>query len=390
MPTNSTSHSHESSSPAARPRNRGPLGGGTLAEDQAAEVVRQIGAIARAGLPLSTGLRALAEELRAGPLRGQIPRLGFGRRNNRLLRRLLHELADDIEAGVPLDEALASQGNRFPAHLRGLILAGSRSGRLSDMLAEFLAHYQAGDAIRRRVWLGLFYPAILLLTCVGTFALLASMLSDGVFSIFESFGVDLPMLSRAMVQVAGAFAGMGIWVVLGPLVVGLMVWLLERALFRPAERRRQLLAIPLIGPLWRWSALAEFCHALAALTEAELPLVEALPLSGRAARDPALEEACDAAARDLADGRSLADALDHQRAFPEGLARFLRWAEGQRSLPEALELAAGIFEARARSHGTFTATFLGLLTVVIVLWWMALIYVAIIWPLLQLLVRFAF
>ncbi len=360
---------------------------GTLDEGQATEVVRQIGSLARAGLPLPTGLRALAEEMGNGTSDRLWQRLWpFGAKDRRL-RRLLDELAEDLEAGVPLDEALAARGDRFPPHLQGLILAGARSGRLAELLAEFLSHYRVGDEIRRRVWLSLFYPGMLLLTCLGTFAVLSSILSDQLVDLLNNFAVSLPRLTEAVVRLASAFAGMGVWVVVGPLVVGSLFFLLELMLFRPAERRKQLLAIPLIGPLWRWTALAEFCHALAALTEAELPLVEALLLAGRAARDPALEQSCAGVAADLADGHSLAESLDRHRAFPEGLARFLRWAEDQRSLPEALTLAAGIFEARARAQASFTATFLGLLTIVLVLWWIALIYVALVWPMFDLLLK---
>lgn len=388
--TDPPSHPAGPTDRARRPTSRaGGPGVGPIGEGSAAEVARQIGALARAGLPLASGLRALAAEIRVGPARRLWHRLRPGGRDPARLCDLLHLVADDIEAGVPLDEALASQGDRFPAHLRGLILAGSRSGRLAEMLGEFLTHYRAGDEIRRRVWLGLFYPAALLSACLGTFALLASMLSNDMVEIIEDFGVDMPLLTLAFVDVARAFAGLGIWVVAGPLLLVLVLLGLEMMLFRPAERRRQLLAVPLIGPLWRWTAMAEFCHALSALTAAELPLAEALTLAGRAARDASLESTCEAVAADLGDGLPLSEALARHGAFPEGLARFLRWAEGQRSLPESLELAAEVFEARAKAQGEFVATFLGLLAAVIVIWWLVLIFGALVWPMVDLIARLA-
>jgi general secretion pathway protein F len=344
-----------------------------LGEDVAALVVRHVGGLAAAGLPLPTGLRALRAEVGDGPL-----------------GRTLEALAEDLEAGRTVEEALADRGDALPPHLAALIVAGSRSGRLADRLVEFLAYYRVGDAIRRTMWLALFYPALLIVLALGSFTMLASLLQGGMFETIGSFynPSTLPWLTQALMDLARPFALAGIWVLLAPLLLGLATWGLVRVLFRPSERRRVWLAVPLIGPVYRLTALAEFCQALAVLIEAELPLADALPMAARSSRDASLERPCAEAAGDLADGQSLADALAARRVFPEGLPRFLRWAEGGSSLPESLRLAAGIFEARARSQAEFAAAFLAALAVASVLWWVAVVMVALVWPMIVLITVF--
>ncbi len=107
---NKMSESHVSTNNDEQPTSAGGLAGEgrPLTGREAAEVARQMGEMAASGLPLSGGLRAMAEELR--------PRDP--------LRRRLNVMADDLDAGVPLVEVLGSQGNAFPAHFSGV--GGSR------------------------------------------------------------------------------------------------------------------------------------------------------------------------------------------------------------------------------------------------------------------------
>ena len=106
--------------------------GGRLSGAETAELSRQIAGLASAGLPLAHGLVALGEELPRGRL-----------------RRSMNELAGTLESGVTLDEALEEQRDRIPPHLRGLVIAGLRSGRLGDILSrfsEYVAHRHRAQA----------------------------------------------------------------------------------------------------------------------------------------------------------------------------------------------------------------------------------------------------
>ena len=91
-----------------------------LSSQDAAQLSEQIAGLTRAGLPLAPGLRALAEEMPAGRL-----------------RRMLGAVSRSLTQGASLDEAIAAQGGALPAHLRGLVLAGERTGRTGEVLGRF-------------------------------------------------------------------------------------------------------------------------------------------------------------------------------------------------------------------------------------------------------------
>ncbi|HEU5116849.1 MAG TPA: type II secretion system F family protein, partial [Isosphaeraceae bacterium] len=330
---------------------------------EAAEVARQMGEMAASGLPLGGGLRAVALELRPGdPLQSR-----------------LKVMADDLDAGMPLNEVMASQDSAFPGHFQGVVEAGVRTGRLPELLGEFAAHDRFGQEMHRRIWLGLFYPLVLLGLCVLLMAAF-SIAGRELLATLRDFGVTLPGVTMALLEVAESLGAAGWWVVFGPLLALGLLALLARGLFSAHERRRLVRALPLFGPLSRWISLAEFCRVLSFLVEADVPLPEALPMAGRSTRDDVLVRGCESAALDLSNGRSLGEALVARRVLPEGFGRFLSWAEGYRSLPESLLLASEMFEARASSQADFLVGFLTSIILALVLWGIALAVMFMLWP----------
>ena len=281
-------------------------GNGRPSEEEAIEFTRQVAALAKAGLPLPSGLRALGQELSSGPLRG-----------------MLNSVANRVESGESIDEALTAEGPRFPAPLRGLIAAGVRSGRLAEALGRFLDLHDRGDSLRRQLKFSMIYPVILLTASFTMFIFVAVITAQGFSTIFADFGVDLPWLTMILVSVSQAVVDTGWWLVVGPIVGLVVTWVTMRLTLGTAERQRMIQRVPLVGPLSRDTALAQFCPVLALLLESDVPLDEALVLAGDASRDYGMADTARAMARDVSDGKSLGDSVQNRPPFPKGFGAFL-------------------------------------------------------------------
>jgi general secretion pathway protein F len=314
-----------------------------------ARLSQQIASLTSAGLPLGAGLTALSEEL---------PRGAF--------RRSMTELAQTLEAGLPLDQAIESQGGRIPPHLRGLVIAGIKSGKLGDFLSRFSGYVGIGTEVRRRLWLNLAYPLVTVGAALALFVFVSAVLISQFESIFTNFSVPIPALTRAILALSRVVNT--VWAPVATLLaVGVCIWLATRVFLKPPLRRSLAARLPIVGAVWRTTSLAEFCHLLALLLESHLPLPEALRLTGEGVQDADIDDACRAMAHQVESGASLTQAMSDERLFPPGLPSLLRWAETDKSLPEVLHMAGAMFEARARSQSTFTGTAVSVLCVLLVL-----------------------
>lgn len=300
----------------------------------------QIGQLTQAGLPLAAGLRALAEELRPGAMRD-----------------VLADLARRTEAGMPLDEAIQSQGDRLPAHLRGLVVAGIRSGKLGQLLGEFVHYQNVGLEIRRKVTASLLYPTVLLIFFLAIFGFCFVAIVPKFKRIYLDFGINLPALTMMLIDASDWASAYGPWLLVAIPIASVVAWVVVRIASGAAGAWRLLMRLPFIGPLVRLVALAQFSRLLALLLEGELPLPVALRLAGGAIRDPDLAERCQGLVHDAEAGRPLAEdaAL---RGLPASLSQAIAWGEHRDCLADALHAAAEQFESQARVHGTLVTAVL--------------------------------
>ena len=303
--------------------------------------------LAESRLPLDAGLKAASLELGRGPL-----------------ARALSAISNQLHRGLPLDEALASQGPRFPSHLRGLVLAGLHSGRLGAVLEEFVSLERRAALVRRQVGLALAYPLLLISLLLAVFAFFGVAVVPGIAQIFDDFDMDLPTSSVILISMSDS----GTYVLAGCLLSSAAVWLFVWLSTDVPELRSMLKSVPLLGSIARWAALARFCRLLALLIENRLTMPECLRLAGVGARDAELLGACRRAADNTAGGQSLRASLGAVAAFTKSQGPNAEWGEQATALPEALRTAAEMFEGRVETQLTLLRMLAPPLTFLLVLW----------------------
>jgi type II secretory pathway component PulF len=334
-----------------------------LSTDEVHELAGRMAQLTRAGLPLGPGLRALAEEL-----------------SGQRLPRLLHDLADRLDAGDDIAQAFESHGRSLPMHLRGLILAGVRSGRLAEVLDEFVVLQGRQSELRRRVWLSLAYPFVLL----GLMAVLAGFV-NGVLTpqfakLFSDFNFRLPILTVFLLHESRPILWFFVGLVALSVAVPLLIWLI------PGVRwiRPVLHHVPMVGPLLRWSHLARFARLMGLLLEQQVALPDALRVTADGLRDAYLAQGCRCVADDVEKGRALAESMASRRRFSVSLIPVIEWGWRMSALPDAFRAGAEMFESRVRCQAILLEAMALPIMFVVVIVFVGLLIAALLLPLLSL------
>lgn len=300
--------------------------GGARAEDGAA-LSGQLAALASAQLPLGPGLRAMAAELRG-----------------RSLRKALVHLANRLDAGMSPAEALDATAS-LPAHLRGAMEAGLKTGRLGEVLTEYAAMERRRLELAACVRSSLRYPAILFFASASVVLLFLIFIVPGFARVFADFDLDTPPATRVVVWAAqhafAGFLGLATLVLLGLVAVQL------------GARRRGFAGfwnrLPLLGRLWRCQDLSEFSRWMAMLVGQEVPLPEALRLTAAGLHAGYLGAAARRAAERLERGAPLMDSLRSERVFSPTLMMLVGPAAAG-ALADGFRSAADLFAHRAEAQ----------------------------------------
>ncbi len=307
-----------------------------MSRRESLELLGHVGEAMQAGLPLVPGLAALAKELPDGKV-----------------RRGLKVMVSQLEAGRSLEAVL--ENRHVPFDLRSLVRVGVRSGHTGEVLSQYVRHTQHMHDIRRRMALAWGYPLVLILSSAAILFFFLWFLVPRFTEIFEDFGTELPSMTNSLIWTSKMLHEHWDLILISLGVLILLVRLLWRHVFSPAERRRFLWCLPLVGNMIRAAAMARFSRLLGLLIENDVPLPEALRLAGEGSADAQLGEA----ALDLADvvesGRPLSGRESACRRFPSIFVQLLSQVENQKpktaarhTVAEACFSSARMFESQAR------------------------------------------
>jgi general secretion pathway protein F len=315
---------------------RAVFGQGRLSPEETAELTAKMADLVQAGLPLPSGLRAMADEMPRGLWRGS------------RLAATLRQLAGELDAGASLEEALTAQQSLFPSHFYALILTGVRSGRIGESLEELAGIQRQTMELRRRVWLAIAYPVLLIAVCVVLLIAFATAIVPAFAQIFSDFGAELPAITQLVLEL-GKPGLSGYLVGLAAVVFGLGLLFNFR---RRAPVQWVLYRIPLFGDLWRWNSLVEFARLMALLLDQQIALPDALRLTAGGIASVELKDACRRAAERVEAGQSPAESFGGEWAVTPSLRPLLAWGQRLPALAQAFHAAAEMFEARTQLYAT--------------------------------------
>lgn len=293
----------------------------------------QLAAITEAGIPLERGLRQLAQEAAS-----------------RSMRRVILAVADRLEAGEEIEAAFGAVRGPFPPLYRQILRAGVQTGRLSEMLASLNRHLASVHQTRRILFEAMCYPLVVLALAMTIMTGLFVFVIPTFVGIYDDFGVDLPVVTRWVMQLARHpwWPVIGIGLVVG--VAALGVFVLGRW---PAGRRVREgihFRIPLFGRLHRSSLLTRLADSLAILIASGADLPTGLRVAAGSTGSETLMHEAELVASGLENGASIVEAGRFGRVISRLFVYSIQLGIQRNELGDNLYGLAEMYRQQVRSH----------------------------------------
>jgi general secretion pathway protein F/type IV pilus assembly protein PilC len=296
---------------------------------------------------LGTAYQQLSDLLRAGvPLLRGLKLLG-GRKSDPSLASVFRELAEAVETGGELSEAMGQKPETFaPIHV-AMVRAGEKGGFLETVLARLGALVIAQAELRGKVIGSLVYPGILVSVGVIVMAVIFTVFVPKFRVMLDAMQSTPPVITRLVLGLSDALTSWKALLVVGALV-GLVVGALW-ALRRPDVRARVevwRVRAPVVGPLTRAIGAARFCRTLGTMLANNVPMLAALQISKDAAGNAPMREAIERAADAVRQGEPLAAPLSASGLFDDDIIEMISVGEAANNLDDVLVQIAATVEAR--------------------------------------------
>ena len=261
------------------------------------------------------------------------------------LAEVLVKVRKDVEAGLPLSDALERHPKTFSPLFVAMTRAGETGGMLESSLLRIADQLEAEDSLRRQVKSAMMYPAVVLAFAFCVLIGLVAFIVPVFVGVFEQFGGDLPPVTKVTVALSELVTGR--WYLMIAIGVG-MVYAFRR--WKSSERGRGQwdafrLRFPFkIGDIVQKISLARWSRTLSALVTAGVPLLHALDITAKTAGNRVVENAMDAVIESVKRGGTIADPLKAAPVFPGMVTHMVGVGEETGALDQMLTKIADFYE----------------------------------------------
>jgi len=264
---------------------------------------------------------------------------------NKILMEAIVAVRKDVEAGLPLSDALERHPKIFSPLFVSMTRAGETGGMLDQSLIRVADQLEKEDSLRRQVKSAMTYPAVVLSFAGIVLIALVTFLVPVFIGVFKQFGGNLPAITKLTVAMSKAMTGYW-WAIIA--VTAGLVWAFrnwKKSEWGRPQWDRFRLRVPMkIGDIVQKVALARWSRTLSALVSAGVPLLQALDITGKTAGNHVIEQAMAGVIDSVKSGGTIADPLKASSVFPTMVSHMVSVGEETGSLDTMLSKIADFYE----------------------------------------------
>ncbi len=281
---------------------------------------RQLATLVGANVPLVQSLRTLVD---------QTPQ--------RELKRIVREVADDVEAGTRLSIAFSRHEQVFNTFFVSMVKSGETAGRLGDVLNYLADQTEKEYDLTAKVRGAMMYPAFIVAGMIVVGVILLVFVIPKLTTVLIESGAELPWTTRALIAVSG-FAQHFWWIILTVVVmaiVGFRLGLRTQSFRERVDTAK--LRFPIIGPLFQKIYLARITRSLQILLSGGVDVVGSLSVVGEVVGNAYYERLIEETRREVEDGNPITSVMAASPLVPPMVTQMLSVGEETGKLTAILE-----------------------------------------------------
>ncbi len=314
---------------AAKPkRKRGS--GGKVKVKYITQFARQLSTLQDAGLPILRSLRILEEQQKSGTF-----------------KRVIGYVADDIEGGSTLSEAMARYPKTFDRLFSGMVAAGETGGVLDLILARVADFMEKAQKLKSRVKSAMVYPAVVLTAAfLILLALMKYVIPQFKAVLEEMVSGELNTVTTTVLGVSNWIATQYGWVVL--IGVPFAIMFLLRIVRKVRTGRYVLdsikLKLPVMGQLTNKVSVTRWTRTLGTLIGAGVPILDALTVTRDTAGNEVFSNMLNNVHNSIRQGDTFADPLRQSKTVDLIVSNMVAGGEETGDLDKMLLKVADNFD----------------------------------------------
>ncbi|NOH64582.1 type II secretion system F family protein [Vibrio sp. RE88] len=288
---------------------------------------RQLYSLTKAGVPLLRSMKGLTQNSA-----------------NKQLKQALEEVTQELTNGRSLSASMQMHSKVFSPLFVSMINVGENTGRLDQALMQLANYYEQEVETRKRIKTAMRYPTFVISFIVVALFVLNVKVIPQFASMFDRFGVDLPLPTRILIATSEFFVNYWAFMLAGivSLIFAFKAWVRTEKGQEKWDKFR--LRMPIIGDLVNRAQLSRFSRTFALMLKAGVPLNQSLALSAEALENKYLENRLLEMKSSIEAGGTISTTASNSQVFTPLVLQMLSVGEETGRIDELLLEAADFYD----------------------------------------------
>jgi len=298
-----------------------------------AEFTDQLADLLEAGVPLERALRLQAQHV-----------------SKPLLKTSLDDIGESVCAGRSLAQAMSAWPKIFPRTYASMVNVGEEAGLLGEMLRRLAKSLDEEHQLRSKLRAALVYPLFLLCVGLGTVLVLMMWVIPKFSSFFLSLQQQLPLPTRIIIGLSSVLGKAVPLVAVGGILAALLMVRLLKLKAVKLRLDRASLHLPLMGGLILKFHLARLMQTLGLLLSHGVNMLSALRITADTLSNQFIARELIRASERVMKGTKLHECFSGSGVFPASVIGLIAMGQESGNLPQMLVRLSQQYEQQTERH----------------------------------------
>lgn len=263
---------------------------------------------------------------------------------NPALRAHLNKIADDLQSGSSISNALSHHSKLFSSFYISMVKSGEESGKLDETFLYLAENMERSFNLVSKAKNAMIYPVFVVVTFIGVMILMLTMVIPKLTSVLTESGSEIPVYTKVVIVISDILVKYGLFVLFAFIIGGFFFWRWSQTDQGKFSLSNLKINLPYLGNLYRKLYLARIAGNLSTMLTASIPIVKTLDITAEIIDNAVFKDVVNKVGEDVKGGTALSTAFAKYPDIPGIMVAMFKVGEETGAMGDILKTMARFYE----------------------------------------------
>lgn len=256
---------------------------------------------------------------------------------NKVLAKILDEVAEDIKSGVYISVALSKHKEAFSDFYVNMVKSGEESGKLTQTFSYLADYLDRQYQLTSKTKNALIYPAFVIGVFFVVMTLMFTFIVPKLSVMINESGMEIPFFTKIIMKISELYVNYGIFLLIA--VIALVVYIIHFSRTPSGKMYfdKLKISLPIFRNIYNKLYLSRISDNMDTMLSSSIPIVRSIELTSAVVENLVFEAVLKDIAESVKNGSSLSDAFSKHKEIPSIMSGMIRVGEETGSLGNILK-----------------------------------------------------